>query len=243
MTFGEKIQSLRKQSGLSQEELSYRLGVSRQAVSKWERNSGYPETEKLIKMSKLFNVTIDYLLGENNSSVWQEKNGIYVSMKDVNGFLSFQKLKYRKIGAAAGILTASFSLAFISFESNMIIFMTFVIVGAVLFISAKISGDRYRELNKKTLYFDQEVREKLLVEFDRKDKFMQMLILTGMAFIAAGVLVFPLMSVIDKYISDDVIFASGMILAGAGVYLCVSVWGVIKSYRLLIMNEKGQEEF
>ena len=71
---------------------------------------------------------------------------------------------------------------------------------------------------------------------------MQMLILTGMAFIAAGVLVFPLMSVIDKYISDDVIFASGVILAGAGVYLCVSVWGVIKSYRLLIMNEKGQEE-
>ena len=96
MTFGEKIQSLRKQSGLSQEELSYRLGVSRQAVSKWERNSGYPETEKLIKMSKLFNVTIDYLLGENNSSVWQEKNGMYVSMKDVNGFLSFQKLKYLK---------------------------------------------------------------------------------------------------------------------------------------------------
>ena len=62
MTFGEKIQSLRKQSGLSQEELSYRLGVSRQAVSKWERNSGYPETEKLIKMSKLFNVTIDLSL-------------------------------------------------------------------------------------------------------------------------------------------------------------------------------------
>lgn len=41
MTFGEKIQKLRKESGLSQEELSYQLGVSRQAISKWEHDSGY----------------------------------------------------------------------------------------------------------------------------------------------------------------------------------------------------------
>ena len=41
MTFGEKIQKLRKEAGLSQEELAHRLKVSRQAVSKWERDSGY----------------------------------------------------------------------------------------------------------------------------------------------------------------------------------------------------------
>ncbi len=41
MTFGEKIQKLRKEAGLSQEELSYQLGVSRQAISKWERDNGY----------------------------------------------------------------------------------------------------------------------------------------------------------------------------------------------------------
>ena len=47
MTFGEKLQKLRKESGLSQEELADQLNVSRQAVSKWERDNGYPETEKL----------------------------------------------------------------------------------------------------------------------------------------------------------------------------------------------------
>lgn len=67
MTFGEKIQKLRKEAGLSQEELSYQLEVSRQAISKWERDNGYPETEKIVRMSKLFNVSLDYLLNEENT--------------------------------------------------------------------------------------------------------------------------------------------------------------------------------
>ena len=46
MTFGEKIQKLRKEAGMSQEKLSYQLGVSRQAISKWERDNGYPEDRK-----------------------------------------------------------------------------------------------------------------------------------------------------------------------------------------------------
>ena len=64
MTFGEKLQRLRKEAGLSQEELAGRLHVSRQAVSKWERNESYPETEKLIRMGQLFDVTLDELLQE-----------------------------------------------------------------------------------------------------------------------------------------------------------------------------------
>ena len=67
MTFGEKIQKLRKEAGLSQEELSYQLGVSRQAISKWERDNGYPETEKIVRMSKIFHVTLDYLLNEEGT--------------------------------------------------------------------------------------------------------------------------------------------------------------------------------
>lgn len=64
MTFGEKLQRLRKEAGLSQEELAGQLHVSRQAVSKWERNESYPETEKLIRMGTLFGVTLDELLQE-----------------------------------------------------------------------------------------------------------------------------------------------------------------------------------
>lgn len=64
MTFGEKLQSLRKQSGLSQEQLASQLTISRQAISKWELDSSLPDTENIIQLSKLFNVSIDYLLND-----------------------------------------------------------------------------------------------------------------------------------------------------------------------------------
>ena len=64
MTFGEKLQFLRKQSGLSQEQLAERLAVSRQAISKWELGSSLPDTENVIQLGRLFQVSLDYLLDD-----------------------------------------------------------------------------------------------------------------------------------------------------------------------------------
>lgn len=63
MTLGQRIQELRKQRGMSQEALGDALGVSRQAVSKWEGDNGIPELDTLIAMSRLFDVTVGQLLG------------------------------------------------------------------------------------------------------------------------------------------------------------------------------------
>ena len=63
MTLGRKIQELRKQAGLSQEGLGEALGVSRQAVSKWESDGGVPELDTLIAISKRFGITLGQLLG------------------------------------------------------------------------------------------------------------------------------------------------------------------------------------
>ena len=71
MSFGENLKNVRKQRGVTQEELSEILGVSRQAISKWESDSGYPETEKLLVISKTLNISIDYLL--NDVTVMKEK--------------------------------------------------------------------------------------------------------------------------------------------------------------------------
>ena len=62
MKLGEKLQQLRKQSGLSQEQLAARLTVSRQAVSKWELDETMPDTENVVQLSRLFGVSCDYLL-------------------------------------------------------------------------------------------------------------------------------------------------------------------------------------
>lgn len=65
MTLGEKIAKQRKELNYTQEQLAEVLGVSRQSVSKWEANIAYPETDKLIKMGKLFDCSMDYLLNED----------------------------------------------------------------------------------------------------------------------------------------------------------------------------------
>lgn len=62
MTIGEKILSLRKARGWSQEELAERVGVSRQAVSRWEADSAKPDADKIISVCDLFGISADYLL-------------------------------------------------------------------------------------------------------------------------------------------------------------------------------------
>ena len=62
MTLADRIQQLRKQKGISQEELADRVGVSRQAVSKWESEQSVPDMDKIILISDYFEVTTDYLL-------------------------------------------------------------------------------------------------------------------------------------------------------------------------------------
>ena len=62
MSFAENLKQLRKDKQLSQEELAEILDVSRQAVSKWEQEIGYPEVEKLLLLSSKLNVSLDYLM-------------------------------------------------------------------------------------------------------------------------------------------------------------------------------------
>lgn len=66
MALSEKLYALRKKSGFSQEQLAEQLGVSRQAISKWESGQSVPESDKLVAISNYFNVSVDYLLKENN---------------------------------------------------------------------------------------------------------------------------------------------------------------------------------
>ncbi|MBQ9983931.1 MAG: helix-turn-helix transcriptional regulator [Lachnospiraceae bacterium] len=65
MTFSEKLYDLRTQCGYSQEVLAEKLGVSRQAISKWELGITLPETDKMVVISDFFDVSIDYLLKDN----------------------------------------------------------------------------------------------------------------------------------------------------------------------------------
>ena len=65
MNFCDKLQKIRKENNITQEQLADKLNVSRQAVSKWESGAAYPDTEKLIQISKMFKVSLDDLINDN----------------------------------------------------------------------------------------------------------------------------------------------------------------------------------
>lgn len=75
MNMADRIQNLRKAKGISQEELANQLGVSRQAVSKWEGQQSTPDLEKIIAMSDYFGVTTDYLLKGTEITSGQGEKG------------------------------------------------------------------------------------------------------------------------------------------------------------------------
>ena len=68
MALSDKLYELRKKGGLSQEQLAEQLGVSRQAISKWESGKAIPESDTLVSISEYFHVTLDYLMKENDAA-------------------------------------------------------------------------------------------------------------------------------------------------------------------------------
>ena len=97
MTFGEKLRAARKSAGLTQEQLSERLLVSRQAITKWESDKGLPDIENLKQLSALLGVSIDYLLDSGETidlSVTREKINLddYVYDRKISGRRVMEKV-------------------------------------------------------------------------------------------------------------------------------------------------------
>ena len=96
MTTGEKIVQCRKKLGLTQQQLADMLGVSRQAVSRWESDCAFPETDNLIKMSEMFDCSVDYLLKYNseaeqvNGGNKDEKDSVAIDLKALVKNLRFE---------------------------------------------------------------------------------------------------------------------------------------------------------
>ena len=100
MILADKIIELRKKNGWSQEELAEKLGVSRQAVSKWEGAQSVPDIQRILEMSKLFGVSTDYLLKDDmeyssevitESAVESDSSLHRVDMETASAFLAFRR--------------------------------------------------------------------------------------------------------------------------------------------------------
>ena len=111
MILAEKITSLRKKNGWSQEELADKLNISRQSVSKWESGGSIPDLDKIIKLSGLFGVSTDYLLKDeleeiSYSETDEDKEGAVksVSLEEANAFMDVTKTVAGWIGVGLFII-------------------------------------------------------------------------------------------------------------------------------------------
>ena len=107
MILADKIIRLRKKNGWSQEDLAEKLTVSRQSVSKWEGAQSVPDLDKILQLSKIFGVSIDYLLKEEfeeeeytAEDTEEETSARRVSLEEANAFLTIKKATAGKIAFA-----------------------------------------------------------------------------------------------------------------------------------------------
>lgn len=104
MTFGEKLQGMRKARGWTQEELAGRIGVSRQALSKWEQNTAMPDTENVLQISKLFGVSTDYLLYDE----YESDNDIPAVRQNADSMSKIYTVRlYAVLGGILSLLSAA----------------------------------------------------------------------------------------------------------------------------------------
>ena len=217
MTFGEKLYKLRKAHGFSQEALAEKLNTSRQAVSKWENNNGYPETEKIILLAKIFQVSLDDLLMDEREMSsehdnadrdvedkhfykGEEKTGYYVNRETANGFLIYYKRKFLLISAACGLILGCNGASYSSTELNFyqlkvepILTMLSVIALLSIVFYIILKQNPYRNLRKKELLFSEEVRRELQEEFSK----MKKVLLGGIAVCLISV------GINEMYLSQD----------------------------------------
>lgn len=125
---GDKIYFLRKQCGISQEELGYKLGVSRQTVSKWETGTAFPDAKNLIQLSEFFNISVESLYKDCERT--DENVSTKLSIKIIE-----QKEKNKKYKS---ILLITLLIILIIFACGLI--LAIVLIGISIYSSSVNKG-------------------------------------------------------------------------------------------------------
>ncbi len=124
----ENIKALRKEKGLSQEELAVKLNVVRQTVSKWEQNLSVPDSEMLIKIAEVFDVSVSRLLGETveKDSTKSELAEISQKLENLNAMMAERNARSRRFWLiAVAVLLILTGLLMVVFASIIFAKLTF----------------------------------------------------------------------------------------------------------------------
>ena len=256
MILADKIIDERKKNGWSQEELANKLGVSRQAVSKWESAGSIPDLQRILQMSELFGVTTDYLLKdeieEEPLNEYVETNTIKVSMEEANQYLD---MKHRGSSIVAnatslcilspvplmvlGTMTEDHTL--IGF--SLVFLLVLVAIAVYLFVNYGLRESHMQHLEKES--FETEYGVSGMVR-ERRDKYEPAFIRNT----AIGV-VLCILSVIPAIMagvmeSDDSICGLSvgllLIIVSIGVNILIRAGMIKSSYDTLLQEGEYTKE-
>lgn len=249
MILADKIIDLRKKNGWSQEELGEQLGVSRQAVSKWESMQTVPDINKIIAMAEVFGVSTDYLLKDEmeapEKQVIKEKpskdvTSIHiVTMEESNGYLSAVEDAAKGIGTGLLLVCISPIVATILYAIGVggkapftvdggamfgtIVQVLLLAVAVILFVLSKLKLSKFSHLKKDTFETEYGV-DGMVKELMKKYEHTHLLrIIIGVAL--SFVSVIPLMACSVLAGENDLVIAIGgsimLIMIGVGICMLV----------------------
>lgn len=174
MILGDKIMNLRKKNAWSQEELAEKLGVSRQSISKYESAQVVPDMEKILKLSRIFGVTTDYLIKDeiedlefSEEDFEEDKKLIKLSMEEANEYLDLKEISGRNIALGVSLCIISPIFLLLSsqaYESNLIsapenvvdgisltVLILFIIVAVGIFIRESMKLKKYEFIENEDI--------------------------------------------------------------------------------------------
>ena len=174
MIFADKLITLRKKEGWSQEELAEKLGVTRQSVSKWEGAQSVPDIDKILQLARLFGVTTDYLLKDEleqpgaTAPLPREERVTEpcrtISFDEANAYLSTVQAVHGKMAAGVGLCILSpIPLLFLGAWSDgtpseermaglvAVLLLVLVALGLLLILPAAIRLEAFEYLEKEQI--------------------------------------------------------------------------------------------
>ncbi|MBQ6896783.1 MAG: helix-turn-helix transcriptional regulator [Oscillospiraceae bacterium] len=264
MILADKIILMRKQQGWNQEQLAEQLGVSRQAVSKWESALSIPDLDKIIKMSNIFGVPTDYLLKDEISELpkgstaetatsYDCDDSVLVTVEDANTYMSLcEKLsKFVAFGVALCILSpvpliilgglselSSFPLTEAAAGgTGVAVLLVLVAIAVAIFIVCGMQTGKWEFLEKNSITLEYGIKgivEKKKSQYEKKHIFS---IAAGVVFCITGAV--PVMIGSAFTVSDiDMVYSVAILLVfiACGVFLMVRSGIVNGCYQKLLQE-------
>lgn len=260
MIFADKLVRLRKKAGWSQEELAEQMNVSRQSVSKWEGAQSVPDLEKMIRLSKLFGVSTDYLLKDEIEEAgailtdMEETSVRNVSMEEANAFLLVKAETSKTIAGAVLLcilspvclllLGAASETASLNVSENtaggigMIVMLVMVAIAVAIFIHSGSKTAPYEYLEKEVFETEygvigmvKERRDQFKSEYVRNNMIGACLCVTALIPLFGGVIINE-----ENDLLMALMLCISFAIAGIGVVFFITVGIIWESFKKLLQE-------